>query len=225
MSINYQQLVDQLVNFIELRFGVYLDTIVGYKLNLERFIQVQYQTVHLTKLSIESLDKINILYGKGDPSLDFKECEKRVLHRRTQGEFKQQNGPTGVNYVFAIENCLSDIFNYWNSTKRELGFKKKSNALEVDDSDIFPVMAYMRELRNRAQHDLYPARIASSKEGPIVMTKALTSYAFPSFEIGDPIWLSEEDIEALVFEARTQLHGYLIPYINNFLVSQPAPTP
>jgi hypothetical protein len=81
----------------------------------------------------------------------------------------------------------------------------------------------MRELRNRVQHDLYPERITTAKKGPIIMEKAIISYTFPIFKVGQPIRLSEEDIEALVLEVRAQLAPYLIRYINDFLKSQ-APT-
>src|SRR5271170_4226707 len=38
--------------FTELRFGVYLDTIMGFKYNLEQFQRGQQQAIQLTKLSI-----------------------------------------------------------------------------------------------------------------------------------------------------------------------------
>lgn len=137
----------------------------------------------------------------------------------TQADFKNNNSPSGANYNFAIENCLSDIFNYWNSVKEKLDF------LNVQDIDIFPVTAYMRELRNRVQHDLYPERIVTAKKGPISMEKGITSYAFPIFEVGQPIRLTEDDIEALVLEVRAQHDPYLIRYINNFLKTQAAAIP
>lgn len=218
-NIDYQDLVNKLADFIELRFGVYLDTVMGFKYNLEQFQRGQQQAIQLTKLSIEDLDKLPISRGKGPPSSDLEECKRRELHRMTQADFKKNNSPSGSNYNFAIENCLSDIFNYWNAIKEKLDF------LNVQDIDIFPVTAYMRELRNRVQHDLYPERITTAKKGPIIMERAITSYVFPIFKVGQPIRLSEEDIEALVLEVRAQLDPYLIRYINNFLKTLTSATP
>jgi hypothetical protein len=132
----------------------------------------------------------------------------------TQASFKKNNSPGGANYDFAIENCLSDIFNYWNIVKEKLGFKG------VNDIAVFPVTAYMRGLRNRVQHDLYGERVAILEKGPISIGKTLTPYLFPTFEIGQTIRLSEKDIEAIVFEVRAQFDAHLIPYINDFLRSQ-----
>lgn len=216
LPIAYQLLVDQLADFIELRFGVYLDTTMGFQNNLEKFIRGQYQMAQLNKLSIEEIDKTHLIRGDGPPSPDLKECRKREIHRMTQADFKKNNSPNGVNYDFAIENCLSDIFNYWNAIKEKLGF------LDVDDDAIFPITSYMRKLRNRVQHDLYPDRTAVN--GPISVGQVSSAYVFPTFQTDQPIRLTEEDIKALVFEVRSQLRNHLIPYINKFLSMMPLPT-
>lgn len=128
MNIDYQFLVNQLADFIELRFGVYLDITMGFQNNLEKFTHGQYQTYQRTKLSIEDLDKTHFIRGDGSPSPDLEECRKREIHRMTQADFKRNNSCTGLNYDFAIENCLSDIFNYWNSVKEKLGFSDVEDA-------------------------------------------------------------------------------------------------
>lgn len=220
IDINYyQSLVNQLADFTELRFGVYLDSIMGFGHNLENGKTSQQRTLQATNLSLEELDKLHFIRGNGPPSSDIEECRRREIHRMTQGDFKKNNSPGGANYDFAIENCLSDIFNYWNVVKEKLGLK------EVDDFDAFPVTAYMRDLRNRVQHDLYGERVAISKNGPISIKKSITSYPFPTFEVGQPIRLSEKDIEALVFEIRAQFNEHLIPYVNKFMQSQISPLP
>jgi hypothetical protein len=215
----YQLLVDQLADFIEMRFGVYLDTIMGFQFNLEDRTRRQAQTVQTLRLSLEELDKNYLIRGNGPPSSNLEECRQREIHRMTQASFKKNNSPGGANYDFAIENCLSDIFNYWNIVKEKLGFKG------VNDIDVFPVTAYMRGLRNRVQHDLYGERVAILEKGPISIGKTLTLYLFPTFEIGQTIRLSEKDIEAIVFEVRAQFNAHLIPYINDFLRSQVSASP
>jgi len=84
-SIDYQDLVWNLGDFIELRFGVYLDTVMGFKNNIEKSVVRQQQASQLTKLSIEELDKVFFVYGDGPPSADLEECKKREIHRRTPG--------------------------------------------------------------------------------------------------------------------------------------------
>lgn len=64
-NINYQDLVNKLADFIELRFGVYLDTIMGFKHNLEHFQRGQQQATKLVNLSIEALDALPLSRGKG----------------------------------------------------------------------------------------------------------------------------------------------------------------
>lgn len=215
----YQALVNQLADFIELRFGVYLDTLMGFQFNLEDCKRRQHHAIQTLQVSLEDLDKTHLIRGNGPPSADLEECRQREIHRMTQASFKKNNSPGGANYDFAIENCLSDIFNYWNIVKEKLGFK------EVDDIDAFPVTAYMRDLRNRVQHDLYGKRATTPKKGTISIGKTITSYPFPTFKVGQPIRLSENDIEAIVFEVRAQFEAHLIPYINNFLQNQvPAAT-
>lgn len=211
MDTDYQLLVNQLADFIELRFGVYLDTTFGFQNNLEKFMAIQHQTALRTKLSIEDLDKIDLIRGEGPPSPDLEECKKREIHRMTQADFKKNNSPNGLNYDFAIENCLSDIFNYWNSIKEKLGLSK------IDDATIFPITAYMRDLRNRVQHDIYLHRTAVNDS--ITATKVSSTYPFPVFHPGQPIRLTKEDITALICEIRIQLSAYFVPYLNHFLVT------
>src|SRR5437870_3173901 len=92
IDINYYQtLVDQLADFIELRFGVYLDTLRGFQFNLEDCKRSQLQTVQKMKLSMEELDKTHLIRGNSPPSSDLEECFGRVIHRMTQASFKKNN--------------------------------------------------------------------------------------------------------------------------------------
>lgn len=206
-----QSLVNKFGDFIELRFGVYLDSIMGYQHNLKNFQSSQVTSVQRYGIPVEELDKLHLIRGNGPPSSNLEECRTSEIHRMTQGDFKKNNSPGGSNYDFAIENCLSDIFNYWDRAKEDLGLRS------VKDLDIFPISDYMRKLRNRLQHDLYGERMCSPEKGPIRISKAITPYPFPSFEISQHIQLSEKDIEAIVIEVRIQFEKYLIPYLNNFL--------
>ncbi|MFI5342809.1 MAG: hypothetical protein ACHQUC_01175 [Chlamydiales bacterium] len=210
---HYQSLLNKLRDFIELRFGVYLDTIRGYQHNLKSFQSNQMQSVQQFGMSIEELDKQDLIRGNGPPSSDLEECRSLEIHRMTQGNFKRNNSPGGSNYDFAIENCLSDVFNYWNRIKEKLGLKAEK------DLDIFPITDYMRNLRNRLQHDLYGERKVPENE-PIKIIKTVTSYSFPSFEIGHHVQLSEKDIEGIIFEVRAQFEKYLIPNLNKYLHKQ-----
>jgi hypothetical protein len=76
----YQLLVDQLADFIEMRFGVYLDTIMGFQFNLEDRTRRQAQTVQTLRLSLEELDKNYLIRGNGPPSSNLEECRQREIH-------------------------------------------------------------------------------------------------------------------------------------------------
>ena len=173
-----QTVIDRFADFIELRFGAYLDSLMGFQFNLENCKQWQLQTAQDTKLSPEELDKRLLIRGNGPPSIGSEESRRREVHQMTQGSFKKNNSPGGENYNFAIENCLSDIFNYWKFVKQELGFK------EIDDTCIFPITAYMRKLRNHVQHDLYGERAITPQGASISIKKTITQYPFPTFEGG-----------------------------------------
>lgn len=101
MANNIERFID-CVNEI---FGVYLDSVFGFDLNLKFIEQQQQVAQQLTKLLIEELDRASIIRGKGHPSSGIE------MHRMTQGEFKKNNARGGLNHRKALEYCLSDLFN------------------------------------------------------------------------------------------------------------------
>ncbi|NGX58061.1 MAG: hypothetical protein K940chlam3_00962 [Chlamydiae bacterium] len=214
--MNYQNVWDQFFLFVDLRFGVYLDQIMGYMYNVQYIEKIQKEISLKTGLSLTELNKLPFIRGEGPPSSNLEDCLQLEIHRMTQGEFKKNNNPGGFNYDFSIENCLSDIFNQWDCTKEKLGLKKKS--LNADDHQIFPIMGYMRDLRNRVQHDLFGERVLTKKD-IIELDESLTGYEFPSFPKGKSITLTDLDVKALVFEIREQAEVYFIPYMNQFIKS------
>jgi len=166
--VDYQVLVNKFADFIELRFGVYLDTIWGFGFNMKEFDLIRQQTMQIVQLTPQELDRAHFIRGNGPPSSDLEECGRREIHRMSQGAFKANNSPGGANYNFAIENCLSDIFNYWNT------LKGKNIDNSVKEIEAFPIMGYMRDLRNHIQHELYDEKKANK---PIMVSNTITSYS------------------------------------------------
>lgn len=67
---HYQALVNQLAELIELRFGVYLDTLIGFQFNLEDCRRRQHHAIQTLQVSLEDLDKTHLIRGNG-PYLVF----------------------------------------------------------------------------------------------------------------------------------------------------------
>lgn len=184
------------IDLIVMRFGVYLDTIWGFQNNLEKINDVQSQTMEKYRISRETLDQVDFHYGNERPPIEIKLINEKSLHKRTQGQLKIDNGVGGVNNTFAIYNCLSDIYNQWK-------------IIIHNDKDI-PVIDYIRQLRNRTQHELYDDKGFIKANDPIEMKKNLSGYPFPIFHEGDNIILTHKDCIALIQEIRLQLNEFLL---------------
>lgn len=215
-TTDYQGLIQQLVTFSNERFGAYLDMKMGFEKNL-REIESRYQSFFLQtdptvvdtvfKNTLPIDDQPFIRWGmcsNQDYFLlsDYKPC---VIHQMTVREFKENNKLGGMNHNFAIENCITDIFNYWKIILKD--FKVK-----IRTQEVFPIMEYLGLLRNRVQHDLYGKRIVTQKV-PIEVKNPILKYPFPVFKPGDYISLTDRDIQALVLEIREQLTTYLLPSV------------
>lgn len=146
------------INFVEKRFGVYLDTIQGFNFNL------QLITSH------HNLDVNSIRYGVGIPSSDVNEFTEKTLHKRTLRQFKEDNDIGGKNAIFAIHNCLSDICNQWNILKK---------GIEINDKNEISVMTYIGQLRNRTQHELYDDQNVIKANSVVEIKEQLSIYSFP----------------------------------------------
>lgn len=192
--------LDQLINFIARRFGVYLDTIWGFRHNIENINNLQLQASKITSKSIEELDRLNIYYGNGEPPLKIENMNNNSLHRRTQAQFKINNRPGKINYTYAIYNCLTDIYNHWKIFRDKHGLKDKE----------FPIIEYIGHVRNRAQHEL-PNEIGLIKANTIIdCQKNLSNYEFPKFKEGNDIKLSEQDCIALILEIELQVKRIIL---------------
>lgn len=179
--------VQRFLNFTDKRFGVYLDTTQGFAHNRSRIDRIQKKDLSLLKTPIHiCLDERPFVYGQGAPS------EGQPLHKRSQGQFKEDNSPEGINYKFAVYNCISDIYNY-----------AKQEKLRYEG---VAVLQYLWEIRTQTQHALYDSNYTLITKIKIIeYSNSLSGYVFPKFKEGDPIILTKQDCIAIVKEIRLQL--------------------
>jgi hypothetical protein len=184
-----QILVLKFLDLVKKRFGVYLDSIWGYVLIRNSLENNQGEASKKTGLTIEQLDQNNFIRGKGPPTTG------KEIHRTTQGEFKKNNMPGGLNYRTALSDCIVAFFNDWTTFKRDV-LKKKG----MDDKQI-SFLKYLKEIRDRITHT-----DKESQKRPINSIKLkYTDYVLPAFEAFQAITLSEEDLEAIVEELRESI--------------------
>lgn len=190
---------EKITNFLtklEERFGVYLDSVEGFKANYQNILKIQEDASRQFGLSIDQLDDKHIIRSNFPPSADLDECSRREKHRLTQRQYKLNNKPGGLNHQIALEDCLSSIYNQWDEFKACI-LKKKG----MPDEKIMPIMKYLNDVRDRLTHNRnYPnqgkAREILSCELKYVL------WEMPSFEKEKLISLSSEDLEAVILEVK-----------------------
>ena len=122
--LEYEYIVDSI-------YGVYLDSVSGFREVLKRFEVSQMDTLRSLKKTnpelstIEYLDSTAMFYGRGDPNSP----ESKFLHRTTQKDFKERNRKNGPNHMFIGNMALVTLYQYWEDHYREqianeLGIKK-----------------------------------------------------------------------------------------------------
>jgi hypothetical protein len=134
---------EQIVDYI---YGVYLDATTGFEQLRKWFEENQGKSLEMLKgshpelASIDYLDSVDMIYGKGDPN----HPASVVLHRCSQREYKDRNGEGGLNYRFLGNMAVVGLYQYWEDHHRaEVAamFGKDKNQLHV------PVMGDLRRLR------------------------------------------------------------------------------
>jgi hypothetical protein len=112
--------IDEFEEKIDTIYGVYLDSISGFKKLIDWHKKEQEKTVELFKktnpklASIDYLDTTLYMYGKGNPNIP----DSLVLHKCTQKEYKIRNREHGLNYKFIGNMSVVAIFSYWEDNYR-----------------------------------------------------------------------------------------------------------
>jgi hypothetical protein len=114
------------------------------------FISIQQKSLLLLKnspelMTIEYLDSVSFLYGKGDPN----NPASVILHQCTQGEYKQRIDKGGNNYKFIGNMCIVSIYQYWEDYYRS----EIANSLGLEKEGLhLSIMGDLRILRRSIVH-------------------------------------------------------------------------
>ncbi len=143
--------VNEFEKVVDYIYGVYLDSTTGFGMVREWLEKNQidglstFKNTHPELATIEYLDSVHVIYGKGDPNTP----EAVELHRCTQKEYKDRNSENGSNFKFLGNMALVSLYQYWEDFHRaqvadELGIEK--NELRN------PIMGDLRRIRNSIIH-------------------------------------------------------------------------
>lgn len=135
---------DQFIKAVDQVYGLYLDTISGFRCWKNKFDAIQTQEAQTTNFTVDELDKASFIYGKGDPRGN----DSTRLHIRTQGEFKERIKENGPNYFEIAAACLVMINQYWDYYRVEIArqYKVSKNNIQWD------IMADINRLRRSIIH-------------------------------------------------------------------------
>ena len=114
MSSQLVPILDEFMQTVDMVYGVYLDSIAGYKWAKERVEQAQQDTLRRFKeqgedWTLKDLDAESMLIGRGAPNAP----DAIVLHRGTQLQFKQRNSYGGLNFKVIGNLCAVLLYQYW----------------------------------------------------------------------------------------------------------------
>ena len=138
--------VDDFEKIVDYIYGVYLDATTGFDKLREWFATSQADTLvvlrntHPELATIEYLDSVHMIYGKGNPNIP----EAIELHRCTQKEYKERNSENGLNFRFLGNMALVSLYQYWEDFHRAQIAKE----LGVEKVDLkVPIMGDLRLMR------------------------------------------------------------------------------
>jgi len=150
MSSQLVPILDEFRQTVDMVYGVYLDSIAGYKWAKERLEQTQQNVLGVFKeqgedWTLKQLDAKPMIIGKGAPNAP----DAKVLHRGTQLQFKQRNSYGGLNFKVIGNMCAVLLYQYWeNHYRPQIGKLKQvpSNKVQID------VMGDLRHIRESIIH-------------------------------------------------------------------------
>lgn len=138
--------VNEFEKVVDYIYGVYLDATTGFDKLREWFERNQNDTLatlkksHPELASIDYLDSVTMIYGKGDPNIP----EAVELHRCSQKEYKERNSEKGVNFQFLGNMALVSLYQYWEDYHRS----QVAAELSIKKNDLkAPVMGDLRLIR------------------------------------------------------------------------------
>ena len=105
--------ITEYIEIVDRVYGLFLDATYAFPTHRKKFIENQQAGSKLSKLSIEELDALPLVYGIG-PSANCIE-----LHTTTQGDLKKRNEKNGRNTKTIGNLCLCEIYHYWEDHYRK----------------------------------------------------------------------------------------------------------
>jgi len=134
-------------------YGVYLDSTSGFRVLVREFEKHIPKTLEMLNKTDPQIAHENYLmetdyfYGKGE---DPNKPGYKILHRRTQGQYRLQNSPNGLNHQVIGNMTIVSIYQFWEDHYRE----KIADSLNKGKNDLkIPIFGDIRIFRNYIIHN------------------------------------------------------------------------
>ncbi|MDD2338109.1 MAG: hypothetical protein PHD01_16240 [Geobacteraceae bacterium] len=179
-------------------YGVYIDATTGFDKLREWFVKNQRDSLDMLKnshpelASIDYLDSVSMIYGKGDPNVP----ESVVLHECSQKEYKERNTENGVNFKFIGNMALVSLYQYWEDHYRS----KIAEQFHINKNELkAPVMGDLRLIRISIVH-----------HAGIALKDIEKCNVLGWYKEGDEIFIDKNKFEEIVFQIKSQINQWKI---------------
>lgn len=186
--------VNEFEKVVDYIYGVYLDSTTGYDKLREWFETNQKDSLltlketHPELASIDYLDSVHMIYGKGDPNTP----EAVELHRCTQKEYKDRNKDGGANFQFLGNMALVSLYQYWEDFHRG----QVANELGIKRNDLrAPIMG-----------DLRLMRISIIHHAGIALKDIEKCEVLKWYKVNDSIFIDKTKFEDVIFHVKNMLN-------------------
>lgn len=173
---------------VEVIYGIYLDSVLGFRLIMER--QNKMRQLHAEKFHFTSEQSDNSLfnYGVGDPNTP----ESYVLHECSMQKLRERNEKDGLNYKTIGNLCLVLVYQFWEDNCRH----KLENISELRKNAIqSPLWGDIGRLRNSIIHN-----------NGIAIDNVNKCSILTWFKAGEEIFINDKQFEMLILQVKKELN-------------------
>ena len=185
--------IDDFEKVVDYIYGVYLDATTGFRKVLEGFKKSQTDSLAVLKethpelATIDYLDSVHMIYGKGNPNLP----EAVELHRCTQKEYKERNSENGLNFRFLGNMALVSLYQYWEDFHRA----QIADELGMEKTDLkAPIIG-----------DLRLIRISIIHHAGIALKEIENCELLKWYKEGDEIFIDKAKFEDIIYQIQNML--------------------
>lgn len=165
-------------------YGTFLDSTSSYHAFRTRIVELQGTTSAQIGKSIDELDKLRWIYGKGPPD----DPTSQTQHIITQGELKSRLDKNGHNTLFLANLCVVAIYQYWEDNYRA----KIAADLGIEANDLkSDLLGAIRQIR-----------IAIVHHGGVAKADIDKCKVLKWFKKGDPIKIDGDRMYEIVLALR-----------------------